>query len=150
MLRVGSRADDGPAQLKFLNQAMGHFDSSRVVPTYYVTFTICSISGGGVVLQDFWRFSTAGAVGFVAGCLLCFLGVGLITYQARRSTRTPTADDIVALRRAPPEPWPRGDARAREQAEVAPKIADAIANEVLPSPEKKMDILKRSIRKVRV
>lgn len=36
-------------QLKFLNQAMAHFDSSRVVPTYYVTFTICSISGGGVV-----------------------------------------------------------------------------------------------------
>ena len=54
-------------QLKFLNQAMSHFDSSHVVPTYYVTFTICSISGGGVVLQDFWRLTPEKALGFVAG-----------------------------------------------------------------------------------
>lgn len=38
-------------QLKYLNRAMRHFDASQVVPTYYVTFTLCSISGGGVVYQ---------------------------------------------------------------------------------------------------
>ena len=64
-------------QLKFLNAAMTHFDSSQVVPTYYVTFTICSISGGGVVLQDFWRLTTTGALGFVGGCALCFLGAAM-------------------------------------------------------------------------
>jgi len=71
-------------QLKFLNQAMVYFDSSLVVPTYYVTFTICSISGGGVVLQDFWRFTPAHALGFCAGCALCFAGVGLITTGGER------------------------------------------------------------------
>jgi hypothetical protein len=54
--------------------------AARQVPTYYVTFTICSISGGGVVLQDFWRFTPAGALGFCAGCALCFGGVGLVTW----------------------------------------------------------------------
>ena len=44
-------------QLKHLNQAMHFFPSSQVVPAYYVVFTLCSISGGGVVYQDFWGFT---------------------------------------------------------------------------------------------
>ena len=39
-------------QLKHLNRAQKHFDSSAVVPVYYLSFTICSISGGGIVYQD--------------------------------------------------------------------------------------------------
>ena len=66
-------------QLKYLNQAMAHFDASQVVPTYYVTFTLCSISGGGVVYQDFWGFTWPTAFGFIGGCFLCFVGVYLIT-----------------------------------------------------------------------
>ena len=77
----GGDLEAAVSQLHFLNQAMSHFESSHVVPTYYVTFTICSISGGGVVLRDFWRFTLLHALGFCIGCALCFIGVVLITYQ---------------------------------------------------------------------
>ncbi|EOD38903.1 hypothetical protein EMIHUDRAFT_466754 [Emiliania huxleyi CCMP1516] len=50
-----------------------------VPSVYYLSFTICSISGGGIVYQDFWRFTPLTAVGFVSGCLFCFSGVYLIT-----------------------------------------------------------------------
>ena len=30
---------------------------AQVVPAYYVAFTLCSISGGGIVYQDFWGFT---------------------------------------------------------------------------------------------
>lgn len=86
-------------QLKFLNAAMTHFESSQVVPTYYVTFTICSISGGGVVLQDFWHFTSAGALGFGLGCALCFLGVGLITFQGSVAPRVASelAEEVLPV-----------------------------------------------------
>ena len=66
-------------QLKHLNQAMHFFPSSQVVPAYYVVFTLCSISGGGVVYQDFWGFTWETARGFALGCCLCFVGVYLLT-----------------------------------------------------------------------
>ena len=66
-------------QLRYLNKAMEHFDSTQVVPTYYITFTLASISGGGVVLRDFWRLTPDRALGFGLGALLCFGGVALIT-----------------------------------------------------------------------
>ena len=42
-------------QLMFLNRAMMNFDSTQVVPVYYVVFTLCSIGGGGIFFHDFWR-----------------------------------------------------------------------------------------------
>ena len=66
-------------QLRYLNKAMANFNSTQVVPVYYITFTLASISGGGVVLRDFWRFEAADAIGFAGGALLCFGGVLLIT-----------------------------------------------------------------------
>lgn len=66
-------------QVRYLNKAMAHFHSTQVVPTYYILFTLASISGGGIVLQDFWRFERTSALGFSAGAALCFGGVGLIT-----------------------------------------------------------------------
>ena len=47
----------GVLQLRHLDKALECHDNARVVPTYYVTFTLCSISGGGVVYQDFWGFT---------------------------------------------------------------------------------------------
>jgi hypothetical protein len=70
-------------QVYFLNQAMAHFDSTKVVPVYYITFTLCSICGGGVVIRDFWRFQRANALGFGCGVVLCFVGVFLITRRPR-------------------------------------------------------------------
>ena len=69
----------GVLQLRHLDKALEYHDNARVVPTYYVTFTLCSISGGGVVYQDFWGFTWRTAGGFVCGCALCFYGVYLIT-----------------------------------------------------------------------
>ena len=87
------------SQLHFLNQAMSHFESSHVVPTYYVTFTICSISGGGVVLRDFWRFTLLHALGFCIGCALCFIGVVLITYQGSVAPEVEVGKQALLSRR---------------------------------------------------
>ena len=46
-----------------------------------------------MVLQDFWRFTAAGALGFGFGCALCFFGVALITYQGSVAKRV--ADEIA-------------------------------------------------------
>lgn len=74
-------------QLKFLNKAMEAFDSTQVVPVYYVTFTCASISAGGFVFGDFWRFTAANGLLFLLGCLLCFLGVFLISSRPRSTGR---------------------------------------------------------------
>ena len=71
----------GFLQLLFLDKAMAVFDSTRVVPVYYITFTLVSITSGGVVFRDFWRFEPFEATFFCVGCLLCFVGVFLITHQ---------------------------------------------------------------------
>ena len=49
------------------------------MPVYFITFTLCSISGGGVVFQDFWGFTWATASGFVLGVALSFGGVYLLS-----------------------------------------------------------------------
>ena len=71
----------GFLQLIFLDKAMAVFDSTRVVPVYYITFTLGSITSSGVVFRDFWRFDPLEAVFFCLGCLLCFVGVFLVTHQ---------------------------------------------------------------------
>jgi uncharacterized membrane protein len=38
-------------QVCFLNRAMASFDSTQVVPVYYITFTLASLSASGVVFQ---------------------------------------------------------------------------------------------------
>lgn len=85
-------------QLRFLNKAMAAFDSTRVVPVYYITFTLASITGGGVFFRDFWRFSATRAAGFCAGCFLCFGGVYLVSRRPRdvrpdATAHAPLADD---------------------------------------------------------
>ena len=67
----------GVLQLRHLDKALECHDNARVVPTYYVTFTLCSISGGGVVYQDFWGFTWRTAGGFVCGCGGCCCGWAL-------------------------------------------------------------------------
>ena len=101
-------------QLRYLNKAMESFDSSQVVPTYYVTFTLASISGGGVVFRDFWRFhADHNAMLFVVGVVLCFSGVFIITRRPKglathrrsrsRSRRQPRNQPC----RCPERPRPR-------------------------------------------
>ena len=46
----------GVLQLKHLNKAMKAFPASTVVPTYYVTFTIASVVGSGIVFDEFANY----------------------------------------------------------------------------------------------
>ena len=66
-------------QMQQLNEAQKYHDSSKVVPVYYICFTLCSIIGSGVVYQDFLNFELNTALGFALGVCACFSGVYLIT-----------------------------------------------------------------------
>ncbi|KAI4113852.1 MAG: hypothetical protein LQ345_005255 [Seirophora villosa] len=74
-------------QIRHVNRALQRFDSTQVIPTQFVLFTISVIIGSAVLYRDF-ESATAARVGkFVGGCLLTFLGVYLIT--SGRSTEGP-------------------------------------------------------------
>ena len=77
-------------QLRHLDRAMHYHHSSRVVPTYYVAFTICSITGSGVVLRDFERFTPVAALAFTSGIILSFLGVYLLVSRRLELARVPS------------------------------------------------------------
>lgn len=66
-------------QIRYLNKALQRFDSTQVIPTQFVTFTLCVIIGSAVLYRDFERTTATQAAKFVGGCLLTFFGVFLIT-----------------------------------------------------------------------
>lgn len=66
-------------QIKYINRALQRFDSTQVIPTQFVLFTISVILGSAVLYRDFERQTTEDAIKFVAGCALTFFGVWLIT-----------------------------------------------------------------------
>ena len=66
-------------QIRYLNRALQRFDSTQVIPTQFVLFTLSVIIGSAVLYRDF-ESATLERVGkFVGGCVLTFLGVYLIT-----------------------------------------------------------------------
>ncbi|KAL9111119.1 MAG: hypothetical protein Q9227_004382 [Pyrenula ochraceoflavens] len=66
-------------QIRYINRALQRFDSTQVIPTQFVLFTISVILGSAVLYRDF-ESATADRVGkFVGGCALTFAGVYLIT-----------------------------------------------------------------------
>ncbi|KAL8716733.1 MAG: hypothetical protein Q9225_005962 [Loekoesia sp. 1 TL-2023] len=66
-------------QIRYVNRALQRFDSTQVIPTQFVLFTISVIVGSAILYRDF-ESATAGRVGkFIGGCLLTFIGVYLIT-----------------------------------------------------------------------
>ena len=66
-------------QVKFLNEAMIHFDATAVVPTFFVMFTVGAIMIGAIFYGDF-EDAPAEAIGlFAFGIMLTFVGVGCIT-----------------------------------------------------------------------
>lgn len=66
-------------QIRYLNNALQNFDSTQVIPTQFVLFTLSVIIGSAVLYRDFESTSADRAIKFVAGCLLTFFGVYLIT-----------------------------------------------------------------------
>ena len=91
-------------QLRFLNKAMANFNSAVVVPTYYVTFTLCSISGGIWVFDEAWRQSWFAPLPqkewlFFLGVLLCVIGVAMVAIKP--AVTKPTTEPTPAEQTAP-------------------------------------------------
>ena len=66
-------------QIKYVNRALQRFDSTQVIPTQFVLFTLSVIIGSAVLYRDFERTTTEQAIKFIGGCALTFLGVWCIT-----------------------------------------------------------------------
>ncbi|KAK1145718.1 hypothetical protein N8T08_003956 [Aspergillus melleus] len=66
-------------QIRYINRALQRFDSTQVIPTQFVLFTLSVIIGSAVLYRDFESYTVARAAKFVGGCLLTFLGVYFIT-----------------------------------------------------------------------
>ncbi|RMZ75288.1 hypothetical protein DV738_g5552, partial [Chaetothyriales sp. CBS 135597] len=70
-------------QIRYLNKALQNFNSTQVIPTQFVCFTLSVIIGSAVLYREFESETTSRAIEFVAGCLLTFFGVYLITSKSR-------------------------------------------------------------------
>ncbi|KAL1928167.1 hypothetical protein VTP01DRAFT_3083 [Rhizomucor pusillus] len=63
-------------QIKYLSKAMQRFDSTAVIPTQFVLFTLSAITGSAVIYRD---FDDLRLMRFVLGCFVEFFGIFLIT-----------------------------------------------------------------------
>jgi hypothetical protein len=72
-------------QIRYINRALQRFDSTQVIPTQFVLFTLAVITGSAVLYRDFESITAIRATKFVGGCLLTFLGVYFITSGRVRS-----------------------------------------------------------------
>jgi magnesium transporter len=80
-------------QIHYVNRALQRFNSTQVIPTQFVLFTISVIIGSAVLYREF-ESTTASRVGeFTGGCLLTFFGVYLITSGHARNEAGPDDDD---------------------------------------------------------
>lgn len=68
-------------QIRYLNRALQNYDSTQVIPTQFVLFTLSVILGSAVLYRDFEHTTSEQATKFIIGCLLTFFGVYLITSQ---------------------------------------------------------------------
>lgn len=71
-------------QIRYVNRALQRFDSTQVIPTQFVLFTLSVIIGSAVLYRDFETADAERFGKFIGGCMLTFLGVYLIT-SARAS-----------------------------------------------------------------
>jgi hypothetical protein len=76
-------------QVRYINRALQRFDSTQVIPTQFVLFTLSVIIGSAVLYRDFEYATLSRSLKFVGGCALTFLGVYFIT-----SGRVRNDDDI--------------------------------------------------------
>ncbi|RPB04043.1 DUF803-domain-containing protein [Choiromyces venosus 120613-1] len=66
-------------QVKYVNRALQRFDSTQVIPTQFVLFTISVILGSAILYRDFETVDAERMLKFVSGCLLTFYGVWIIS-----------------------------------------------------------------------
>ena len=73
------------SQVKYLNDALGLFSNSEVIPVHYTLFTICSMTGSIIMYQEYHIRESGGCIQwwtlhlFVDGIAATFLGVYFIT-----------------------------------------------------------------------
>lgn len=66
-------------QIRYINKALQNFDSTQVIPTQFVMFTLSVIIGSAVLYREFETTTADRVAKFVGGCFLTFFGVYLIT-----------------------------------------------------------------------
>lgn len=66
-------------QIKYVNRALQRFDSTQVIPTQFVLFTISVILGSAILYRDFETVTPERMLKFITGCALTFWGVWLIS-----------------------------------------------------------------------
>ncbi|XP_069126089.1 NIPA-like protein 2 isoform X1 [Argopecten irradians] len=81
-------------QVKFLNEAMKSFESTVVVPTNFVFFTISAIVAGIVFYKEFWGLNGLEICMFLVGCLMSFVGVYFITMNRSPESESESAGVI--------------------------------------------------------
>lgn len=81
-------------QIRYLNRALQRFDSTQVIPTQFVLFTLSAIIGSAVLYRDFEKAKAEQFVKFIGGCFLTFLGVYLITSGRGQSGDSSDDHDI--------------------------------------------------------
>ena len=80
-------------QIRYINRALQRFDSTQVIPTQFVAFTLSVIIGSAVLYRDFESTTLARALEFVGGCALTFFGVYLITSGRERAETDSVVED---------------------------------------------------------
>jgi hypothetical protein len=76
-------------QIKYLNKALQRFDSTEVIPTQFVLFTVSAIIGSAVLYHDFDGMDMEQMSRFMSGCSIEFLGVYLITSKRTKRINSP-------------------------------------------------------------
>lgn len=114
-------------QIRYVNRALQRFDSTQVIPTQFVLFTLSVIIGSAILYRDFESATVDRVLKFIGGCALTFLGVYLITSgrseegssededtenddqltalvddEARHDETAVSDDENIGKRRAPP------------------------------------------------
>ncbi|KAI8378206.1 magnesium transporter NIPA-domain-containing protein [Choanephora cucurbitarum] len=82
-------------QIKYLNRALQRFDSTEVIPTQFVFFTVSAIIGSAVLYHDFDGMTLEQLSRFMSGCAVEFLGVYLITSKREK---TPQPSPALSIR----------------------------------------------------
>ena len=81
----------------YLQKAMAIFPNNKVVPTYYVTFTLASVCAGAIVYREFDCMNQSQPPLFTAGCLTTFVGVFLAGETAAQSIAHRTSAPHLSL-----------------------------------------------------
>lgn len=79
-------------QIRYLNRALQNYDSTQVIPTQFVLFTLSVIIGSAVLYRDFEHTGASQATKFITGCFLTFFGVYLITSKRSSLNDIDTGD----------------------------------------------------------